>query len=126
MRISQGMSYLAKNVKGSTRASLRSLRGRRSIAALGSVLFKGLDRVRQLGEVSFLGEPLLQTKSNRGLAQRQVGLGDDEVDAALAQPGHENAQLFRRRHVDLRNGPGIEDHLANGHVFVGQEMFQAL
>jgi hypothetical protein len=88
--------------------------------------FKRRDGVGELGEVIPFGEPFLQAECDRGLPQRQMGLGDDKADAALAQAGHENGQLLRRGHVNFRNGTGTQDHLANGPGFVGQEMFQAL
>src|SRR5262249_51758003 len=46
---------------------LTCARHRCSIPTPGSVRFKGRDCIRKLGEVSLLGEPFLQTESDRRL-----------------------------------------------------------
>jgi len=102
-----------------------ALRRRRSFAAVGRRLQKCSDGIWELGEVGFLRKPLLQSQADCGFTQREMGLGDHEGDAALAQSLHAGAQLFRGRHVYFGDGPRVQDHLADRGLLVGEEVLQS-
>src|SRR5262249_25653421 len=58
------------------------------------------DGIGERREMGLLGKPLLQSQAHRGFSQREMGLGDDEGDAALAQVVNEGAQLLRGGYVE--------------------------